>query len=112
MPGSCVGLMRKAAEAGSKDKGLDIREAAAKLAAVCESNQVPEVRSKHRHCLGPGRMWYTSRIKYVKVLKINFVMHDGDKTHVFGASGSRTSARQMALGPRLQQHTGCWAAAL
>ena len=43
MPSSCVGLMRKAAEAGSKDKGLDIREAAAKLAGVCESNQVPEV---------------------------------------------------------------------
>ena len=44
MPGSCVGLMRRAAEAGAKDKQADIREAASQLAAVCASNKAPEVR--------------------------------------------------------------------
>ena len=43
MPGSCVGLLRKAADAGAKDKQADIREAASQLAAVCARNQPPEV---------------------------------------------------------------------
>ena len=44
MPGSCTALMRKAAEAGAKDKSVEIREAAQKLSGLCASNQAPEVR--------------------------------------------------------------------
>ena len=44
MPGSCTALMRKAAEAGAKDKSVEIREGAQKLSGLCASNQAPEVR--------------------------------------------------------------------
>ena len=41
---ACLAILRKGAELGARDKGLEIRDASAKLAALCDGTA--EVRAQ------------------------------------------------------------------